>query len=166
MMDQGEFLHQYDLSGDAENAARKAMESRAMWYDFAHDTPKIFPYADKVIDAYDAIPGDTLRDYFVGSPPDQQNPVLHAKNLNEITHLAAAYAVAERAGDLGMLGGLVTDGQLEPFDNKATSTSVINDYVSDLAGGNDMGFVLYTTAYETGLTISQDELDDLQEKGT
>jgi hypothetical protein len=166
MMDQGEFLHQYDLSGDAADAAKKAMESRAMWYDLAHDTPKIFPYADTVVDAYDAIPGDPLRDFYVGAPPDQQNPALHAKNLNEVMHLAASYAASQRAGDLDSLGQLVVDGQLEPFTGKAESTRLISDYLSDLARGNDMGFVLYTTAYETGLAIPQDELDDLQREGS
>jgi hypothetical protein len=171
MMDQGEFLHQYDLSGDAEVAARKAIEQRGVWYDLAHDAGSFIPGADRAISIYDKLPGDPLRDLFVGKPPDESEPMFRPKNINEVTHLVASYAVAQGAGDLGILGDQVTstwlaEHVLEPFDGSAEVQGPIDEYLSGLAGKNDMGWTKYTSAYETGLTVPQDELDNLKQKGT
>ncbi|MDT5106733.1 MAG: hypothetical protein QOI25_4246 [Mycobacterium sp.] len=138
-------LHQYDLTGDAEDAAKKAMDARGTWYDLAHDAGSLVPGVDKVISVYDQIPGDPLRDVFVGARPDADQPALHAKNINEVIHLVASYAVAQGAGNLDTLGDQVTQSwfsrhMLAPFDGSTEMQGPIAQYLSNLAGGDDMGW--------------------------
>lgn len=166
MMDQGEFLNQYDQTGDKQAAATAAQQSRALWYDTIHDGVGLFPKVGDVISVYDALPGDPLRDFFVGAPPNQDYPNLPAKNINEVIHLATAYAAAKGAGDLAILDQYMSDGVLDPFNNNAGATTAMTTYLSALANGNDMGFNLYTSAYGTGLTISDDELEELKNAGS
>ncbi|MHC9294196.1 EspA/EspE family type VII secretion system effector [Mycobacterium sp. LTG2003] len=164
MMDQGEFLNQYDQTGDTKEAAKKAMEARGVWYDAIHDAVGFVPKADTALSIYDALPGDTLRDFFVGQPPDINNPELRGKNVNEVMHLAATYAAARGAGDLAIFGDQLqpsesTQNWLGPFGS--VTTSELTDYLSGLAGQNDMGWDMYTGAYQQGLDIPQYELDAL-----
>ncbi len=171
MMDQGEFLNQYDQTGDQEAAATKAMESRARWYDLAHDVGSFIPELDSAISLYDKMPGDPLREMFVGPAPNETEPALSRRDPNDVMHLVASYAVAQGAGDLNVLGDQVKYGTwwgdpwLEPLDGDV-SVSNVSAYLSGLAHGNDMGWNMYDSAYGDGLEIPDDELENLWKKGS
>lgn len=170
LMDQGEFLHQYDLTGDKEYSEAQAVAKREFWYDAAHEAGSHVPKLDKAIEIYDRIPGDPLRDFFVGTAEHVDHPNFHVKDPNEVKWLVAQYAVAEGKGNFDILGDLAHRDTwfgdvLDPYNGNADDVSSVNEYLSNLAHYNDMGWDDYNNAYGAGIVISPDELNDLKDAG-
>lgn len=157
-MDMGEYIHQLDSGKDSYQAAQAAYDKRAAWYDLGHGMLGAIPGVKDGVDVYDAMPGDPLRQLFIGDPPtrDPQAPMT-LRELDDITKPIAAYLVEENVGDLSLLGGAVVDGHL---DLDPDNQHLIDSYMSSVSGNNDLPYLKWVEAYGNATYVSDGEFDD------
>ncbi|MBX7432575.1 hypothetical protein JDV09_10740 [Mycobacterium sp. Y57] len=112
-MDMGEYIHQLDSGKDSFEAAQAAFDKRGQWYDLGHRILGEIPGIDKAVGMYDKIPGDPLRQLFLGYPPTR-DPLapMPLRELDDVTRTVASMLVEQHAGDLDMLRGALRDGHL------------------------------------------------------
>lgn len=158
-MDMGEYIHQLDSGRDSFAAAEAAYEKRGQWYDLGHDILGATPGVKDGVDVYDAIPGDPLKQLFVGDPPtkDPQAPMT-LREVDDVNRTIAGYLVEKNVGDISILGDAVVDGHLQPGK---WNQQLIDAYVSDASGSNDLPSVKWVEAYGNATKFSPNEFDPI-----
>lgn len=154
----GEYIHQLDMGKSEYDASVETWNKRAEWYDSLHDIGAAFPGLQDAVDIYDGIPGDPLKDMFVGEPPTPGTTTpMPLRNVDEITRPVVAYLVNQQVGDLGDLAPYVHNGVLDPV----TPTRFIDDYLSSW-GGNELPYVEWVNAYQASIYVSEGEFDKIK----
>ncbi|MCV7419793.1 hypothetical protein H7K45_04495 [Mycobacterium yunnanensis] len=157
--DMGEYIHQLDMGKSEYEASLEAWNKRGEWYDSLHDIGAAIPGLQDAVDVYDGIPGDPLKDLFVGEQPTQSTITpMPLRNLDEITHPIVAYLVSQQVGDLGDLAPYVRDGVLDAD----APTRYVDDYLSRVGGGNELPYVEWANAYQTSIYVSEGEFDKIK----
>ena len=80
-MDMGEYIHQLDSGKDAYHASMEAWEKKGQWYDAIHDIASQVPRLDDAVGIYDKLPGDPLKELFVG-----QQPITRHRDADALAH--------------------------------------------------------------------------------
>jgi hypothetical protein len=157
--DMGQFIHQLDMGKNEYDASVAAWEKKGQWYDAIHDVASEVPRVKDAVGIYDRIPGDPLRELFVGQQPTPgtMTPMpLH--DVSEITRPVAEYLVHEKKGDLGPLQDWITNGELRAD----TPQKLVDRYLSDIAGNNEFPYVEWTNAYQSSIYVSEGEFDKIK----
>jgi hypothetical protein len=159
-MDMGEYIHQLDSGKDSFDASTAAWEKKGQWYDLIHDVVGEAPRMSQAVDVYDTIPGDPLRQLFVGEAPVPGTPTpMPLHDMDELTNTVASYLVEQKAGDLSILRDALTDGHLDT--SKPGVSAHIDDYLSSAGGRNELPYVKWSDAYMKAIYVSPGEFDPL-----
>jgi hypothetical protein len=157
--DMGQYIHQLDMGKNEYEASVEAWEKKGQWYDIVHDAASEVPRVKDAVGIYDKIPGDPLRDLLIGEKPTPGSTTpMPLRDVSEVTTPVAAYLVHEKVGDLSLLDGYIENGELKP----GTPNRFIDDYISDVAGGNDLPYVEWTNAYQNSIYVSEGEFDEIK----
>ncbi|WP_319452981.1 MULTISPECIES: EspA/EspE family type VII secretion system effector [unclassified Mycobacterium] len=158
-MDMGEYIHQLDSGKNSYDAAQAAWEKKGQWFDLVHDVVGEVPKASDAVAIYDKIPGDPLRDLFVGEAPTPGTVTpMPLRDMDEITKTVASYLVHEKAGDLSVFGSNLENGTLRPD----TPQRLIDSYLSSVAGNNEFPYIKWSNAYEAAIYVSEGEFDKIK----
>jgi hypothetical protein len=161
-MDMGEYIHQLDSGKDEYEASKAAWDKKGEWYDAIHDTASEIPRLKEAVGVYDKIPGDPLRQLFVGETPTPgtQTP-MPLRDMDDITKTVAHYLVHENIGDLTNLQDFIgPDGELQ--SDKDGAQSRIEDYLSNVAGNNEFPYLKWSDAYQAAIYVSEGEFDKIK----
>jgi hypothetical protein len=158
--DMGQYIHQLDMGKSELEASTEAWAKKGQWYDFAHGVVSEIPKAQDVLGVFDKMTGDPLRELFVGEQPTPGTVTpMPLRELNEIYGPTAAYLVQSGVGDMSDLQPYIHNGVL---DVNAAPANLVEDYLSDWAGGNDLPYVDWSNAYQASIYVSEGEFDKIK----
>ena len=158
-MDMGEYIHQLDSGKDQHNAALAAWEKKGEWFDAAKTVVGELPRVKEAVDIYDKIPGDPLRDLFVGDQPKPGTLApMQLRDMDDLTKTVATYLVHEKVGDLSILGEIAQTGVL-PED---VDQSKIEQYLSTVSQHNEFPWIKWNEAYQASIYVSDGEYDKIK----
>ncbi|WP_099024771.1 TPR repeat region-containing protein [Mycolicibacterium palauense] len=158
-MDMGEYIHQLDSGKDKYEASYAAWEKNAEWFDAAHDTAEAIPRLQEAVNIYDALPGDPLRDLFVGDPPTPGTMTpMQLRDMDDMTKTIASYLVHEKVGDLTLLGDDIVNGELVGDPNQR----YVENYLSEITGHNEFPYLKWSNAYQASIYVSEGEFDQIK----
>jgi hypothetical protein len=157
--DMGEYIHQLDMGKSEYEASKEAWEKKGQWYDVIHDAVSEVPKVKDAVGIYDKIPGDPLRELFVGKEPTSGMVTpMPLRDMDEVTRSVASYLVHEKIGDLSGLGPAAQNGTLPPD----TPQYLIDDYLSKVAGRNEFPYLKWSEAYQASIYVSEGEFDKIK----
>jgi hypothetical protein len=157
--DMGEYIHQLDMGKNEYEASVEAWTKKGEWYDVIHDAVSEVPKVKDAVGIYDKIPGDPLKELFVGKEPTPGTVTpMPLRDMDEITRSIASYLVHERIGDLSGLGPAAQNGTLPPD----TPQYLIEDYLSKVAGRNEFPYLKWSEAYQASIYVSEGEFDKIK----
>lgn len=157
--DMGEYIHQLDMGKSEYDASVEAWTKKGQWYDAIHNVVSEVPKVGDAVGIYDKIPGDPLKDLFVGEPPTPGTVTpMPLRDIGEVTGPVAAYLVHEKVGDLGPLQDWIVNGELKPD----TPQRYIDQYLSEVGGNNELPYVEWTNAYQSSIYASEGEFDKIK----
>jgi len=161
-MDMGQYIHELDSGKDGYEASKAAWEKKGEWYDVIHDTASEIPRLKEAVGMLDKMPGDPLRDLFVGEAPEPGDETpMKLRELDDITRPIAAYLVEHEVGDLSDLKPFINDkGQLD-WNNPAAQ-NYIDAYVSEVQNNNDLPQTKWAYEYLTSILVSEGEFDKIK----
>ncbi|MUM16525.1 MULTISPECIES: WXG100 family type VII secretion target [unclassified Mycobacteroides] len=159
-MDMGEYIHQLDSGKDEYQAKLETYNKHGQWYDAGKSFAELFPYTAPAAEVYGKLPGDPLRDMFVGEAPTPgTTDPMPLRQLNDITKPIAEYLVHEKVGDLSKLDGYIKDGKLD-WTQSGTQNAV-EAYLSTVGGGNEFPYIHWLEAYGNATKVSPGEFNKI-----
>jgi len=158
-MDMGEYIHQLDSGNDQHAAAVAAWEKKGEWYDAAKAVVGEVPRVKDAVDIYDKIPGDPLRDLFVGDQPKPGTLApMQLRDMDDLTKTVASYLVHEKVGDLSLIDSYIENGVLK----SDTPTKYIDGYLSSIGQHNEFPWIKWNEAYQASIYVSEGEYDKIK----
>lgn len=157
--DMGQYIHQLDMGKSELEASQEAWAKKGQWYDFAHGVVSEVPRAKDVLGVFDKMTGDPLRDLFVGKEPTPGTVTpMSLRDPSEITRPVAEYLIQKHVGDLGELALHAHNGVLDAD----VPQKWIDQYLSDVAGNNELPYIEWTNAYQASIYVSEGEFDKIK----
>jgi hypothetical protein len=157
--DMGEYIHQLDMGKSEYEASKEAWEKKGQWYDVIHDAVSEVPKVKDAVGIYDKIPGDPLKELFVGKEPTPGTVTpMVLRDPGEITRPVAEYLVSQKVGDLGDLAPYVHNGVLDA----TAPRRLVEDYVSRVGHNNELPYVDWTSAYQASIYVSEGEFNKIK----
>jgi len=157
--DMGQYIHQLDMGKNEFEASQEAWQKKGEWYDTIHDVASEVPRVKDAVGIYDKLPGDPLRELFVGKEPTPGIVTpMPLRDMDEVTRSIASYLVHEKVGDLSGLGPAAQTGVLPPD----TPQYLIDEYLSKAAGRNEFPYLKWSEAYQASIYVSEGEFDKIK----
>jgi hypothetical protein len=133
----------------------KAYESRGQWFDLAKTVGGEIPGVKDILGLNDKVPGDPLRQIFVGDAPTPADPTYISQQSSE----ALQYAVAQQLlnhqiGNPSHFASLIDQntGQLKPLDNNFSDfRTALTNYFDGINPSIKSGIEDYEDAYRDAL---------------
>lgn len=157
--DMGQYIHQLDMGKNEFEASTEAWEKKGQWYDVIHDAASEIPRVKEAVGVYDKIPGDPLRELFMGDKPTPGSVTpMPLRDPEAITRPVAEYLISQKVGDFGELAPYIHDGVL----GEDAPRKLVESYLSSVSGNNEFPYVDWTSAYQSSIYVSDGEFDKIK----